>query len=131
MAQAPGFEGRSRDGRDPMNRIEPEDHAPEVREPGGYRLSDADMACAVRERLADDVGLDSRAIAVEVKNGEVTLSGPVRHCADMKRAEAHACAVPGVVLVRNELEPKELLAPPAPDQPPGAAAKMGKPGYER
>lgn len=114
-----------------MNHVEPEDYAPEVREPGGYRHSDADTARELRERLADDVGLDSRGIEVEVKNGEVTLSGAVRHRADMKRAEAHACAVPGVVLVRNNLQPKEPLPAPAPEQPVGAAAKMGKPGYER
>ena len=35
----------------------------------------------------------------------------------------------GVVLVRNSLQPKEPL--PAPQQPDGAAAKMGKPGYDR
>lgn len=114
-----------------MTHIEPEDHVPEVREPAGYRHSDADIACELRERLADDVGLDSSGIEVEVKNGEVTLSGPVRHCADMKRAEAHACALQGVVLVRNGLQPKEPLPAAEPEQPAGAAAKMGKPGYER
>ena len=114
-----------------MSHIEPEDHVPEVREPAGYRHSDSDIARELRERLADDVGLDSSGIEVEVKNGEVNLSGPVRHGADMQRAEAHACAVPGVVLVRNNLQPKEPLPAPNPEQPAGAAAKMGKPGYER
>ena len=114
-----------------MNHVDSDDHVPEVREPAGYRHSDADIARELRECLADDVGLDSHGIEVEVKNGEVTLNGPVRHPADMKRAEAHACAVPGVVLVRNNLQPKEPLPAPAPDQPAGAAAKMGKPGYER
>jgi len=114
-----------------MNHVEPEDHVPEVREPAGYRHSDADIARELRERLADDVGLDSHGIEVEVKNGEVTLNGLARHSADMKRAEAHACAVPGVVLVRNNLQAKEPLPAPAYKQPAGAAAKMGKPGYER
>ena len=114
-----------------MNHIEPEDHLPEVREPAGYRHSDADIARELPECLADDVGLDSSSIEVAVKNGEVTLSGPVRHCADMQRAEAHACAVQGVILVRNELRPKEPPSGPEPEQPAGAAAKMGKPGYER
>ncbi|MPZ32921.1 MAG: BON domain-containing protein [Rhodospirillales bacterium] len=113
-----------------INRVEPEDHLPEVREPAGYRHPDTDIASELRECLADDVGLDSRGIEVEVKDGEVTLSGTVRHCADMKRAEAHACAVRGVVLVRNGLQPKEPSPSPAPEQPAGAAAKMGKPGYE-
>jgi osmotically-inducible protein OsmY len=114
-----------------MGRFEPEDHAPEVREPAGYRRSDDDIGRDVRECLADDVGLDSRAIEVEVRKGEVTLSGNVRHIADMKRAEAHACAVPGVVLVRNDLQAQEPSRAPGPEQRAGAAAKMGKPGYER
>ena len=115
-----------------INRVEAEDHVPEVREPGGYRHSDADIARELRERLADDVGLDSRGIEVEVKNCEVILSGSVRHCADMKRAEVHACAIPGVVQVRNGLQPKEEPLPSVePEQPAGAAAKMGKLGYER
>jgi len=112
-------------------RVEAEDYVPEVREPAGYRHSDADIARELRERLADDVGLDSRGIEVEVKNGEVTLSGAVRHYADMKRAEVHACAIPGVVQVRNDLQPNEPWPSAAPEQPGGAAAKMGKPGYER
>ena len=66
------------------NRVEPEDHLPEVREPAGYRHDDADIARELRECLADDVGLDSRGIGVEVKNGEVTLGGSVRTCADME-----------------------------------------------
>jgi osmotically-inducible protein OsmY len=114
-----------------INRVEAEDHVPEVREPAGYRHSDADIARELCECLADDVGLDSRGIEVEVKNGEVTLSGTVRHCTDMKRAEAHACAIAGVVQVRNSLQPNEPLPSPASDQPGGAAAKMGKPGYDR
>lgn len=118
-------------GMGQINRVEPEDHVAEVREPTGYRHSDADIVRELREQLADDVGLDSRGIEVEVKNGEVTLSGTVRHCTDMKRAEAHACAIPGVVQVRNGLQPKEPLPSPAPEQPGGAATKMGKPRYER
>jgi osmotically-inducible protein OsmY len=114
-----------------IDRVEPEDHLPEVREPAGYRHTDAEIARELRDCLADDVGLDSRGIEVEVKNGEVTLGGSVRTCADMKRTEAHACAIPGVVLVRNGLQPKEPLPAPQPEQPDGAATKMGKPGYER
>lgn len=114
-----------------INRVEPEDHLPEVREPAGYRHAAADIARELNECLADDVGLDSRGIEVEVRNGEVILSGTVRNCADMQRAEAHACAIPGVALVRNGLQAKEPLPAPGPEQPAGAAGKMGKPGYER
>jgi len=113
-----------------MGRVQTDDHAPEVREPGGYRHSDADIARELRHCLADDVGLDARSIEVEVGNGDVTLSGTVRHADDMKRAEAHACAVPGVVVVRNGLRATQPRPVPEQDQSAGAAAKMGKPGYE-
>jgi len=112
------------------NRIDAEDHVPEVREPAGYRRSDADIGRELAECLADDVGLDSRGIEIEVSNGDVTLSGSVRTCADMHRAEAHACAIAGVVLVHNGLRPNEPMTPET-DEAAGAAAKMGKPGYER
>ena len=70
------------------------------------------------------------AIAVEVQGCEVTLSGSVRCYADMQRAEAIACAVEGVKLVRNGLASVE--PPQAVDGgPAGTAPKMGKPGYER
>lgn len=116
------------------NRVDAEDHVPEVREPAGFRRSDAEIGRELAERLVDDVELDARGIEVAVKDGEVTIGGPVRHAADMHRAEAHACAIPGVTVVHNKLQPRE--APPVtnagtPDAPTGAAAKMGKPGYER
>jgi osmotically-inducible protein OsmY len=111
-------------------RVESDDHVPEVREPGGYRRSDADISQEISQELADDVGLDARDIGVEVKSGKVTLTGTVRHHSDAQRAEAHACAVPGVTLVRNELTPKDSPARDA-SRATGAAAKMGKPGYER
>jgi osmotically-inducible protein OsmY len=109
-----------------------EEYAPEAREPAGYRHSDASVKEQILRRLALDEGLDNRGIMVEVRDGEVTLSGSVRHSADMQRAEQHACAIEGVKLVRNSL----TCAEPSPQaagvgQPTGAAAKMGKPGYER
>ena len=111
-------------------RVEADDHVPEVREPAGFRRSDADISGEICQQLAEDVGLDARDIGVEVKGGEVTLTGNVRQRADAQRAEAHACAVLGVTLVRNELRAEDS---PASDvgRGTGAAAKMGKPGYER
>jgi hypothetical protein len=114
-----------------------EDHAPEAREPAGYRLSDTDIKEQVRWQLTRDGGLDNSGIVVEVRDGEVTLSGKVRQYADIHRAEQHACAAEGVKLVRNELTSDE--PPPNVDamtrlgkvKPVGAAPKMGKPGYER
>ena len=108
-----------------------EDHVPEVREPAGYRRSDVEIASELREHLADDVGLDAQGIEIDVKDGEVTMRGVVRNCGDAKRAEAHACAIAGVTVVRNELQPKEPALDPETQMPAGAASKMGKPNYER
>ncbi len=115
-----------------MSGIEPEDHVPEVREPAGYRHADADVARELRECLADDVGLDSHGIEVAVRNGEVTLSGTVRHWADMQRAEERM-PVPCRASSRYATicSRKEPLPSPGPEEEAGAAAKMGKPGYER
>ena len=115
-----------------MARTDPpilEEYVTEVREPAGFCRPDADIAEEIRQALADDVGLDARAIHVEVKNGEVKLSGLVRQCEDARRAQAHACAVTGAISVHSDLQPEDLSdgeAPPAP----GVAARMGKPDYE-
>jgi osmotically-inducible protein OsmY len=111
-------------------RVAAEDYVPEVREPAGFRRCDSDIAAELRQRLVDDVGFDAGGVEVEVKDGEVTLRGVVRNGGDMQRAEAHACAIPGVTVVRNELQPKEPLRESEMKQPAGAASKMGKPGYE-
>ena len=106
-----------------------EEYAQEAREPAGYRLSDASIREQILRQLAQGEGLD--AIMVELREGEVMLSGSVRCYADMQRVEELACAIDGVKLVRNGLTSLEP-APPADDdgQPAGAASKMGKPGYE-
>ena len=109
-----------------------EEYSPEAREPGGYRHSDATIREQICRQLVQDDGLDDSGIVVEVKDGEVTMGGTVRRCADMQRAEQHACATEGVRLVRNGLASDEPLPPvDALAKPAGAATKMGKPGYER
>ena len=107
-----------------------DEYAPEAREPQGFRRTDEEIAREIAERLADDVGLDASAIAVEVRQGEATLHGAVRHLADMQRAEAHACAVAGVSRVKNELTAKQATTEPPSPSSVGAASKMGKPRYE-
>src|SRR5262245_34540823 len=107
-----------------------EEYAPEARDPAGFRLSDAAIRDELRRRLAADEALDASRVEVEVKDCEVTLSGAVRQCADMQKAEQHACEVEGVRVVRNKLAADEPLPSIDRQQPAGAAAKMGKPGYE-
>jgi osmotically-inducible protein OsmY len=106
-----------------------EEYVTEVREPVGFRRPDAEIGEEIRHVLADDVGLDARAILVAVKDGCVTLSGTVRTCADMQRAEGHACAAVGAQSVRNELKPLDAVADLDPSKQ-GAAARMGKPEYD-
>jgi hypothetical protein len=109
-----------------------EEYTPEAREPAGYRLSDADIKEQVCRRLAEDGELDASAIAVDVRGGEVTLSGSVRRGIDRRRAEKDACLAEGVKLVRNLLTPDEPLSQTDEEiKAGGAAPKMGKPSYER
>jgi osmotically-inducible protein OsmY len=107
-----------------------EEYAPEAREPQGFSRTDEQIARDVSERLADDVGLDASGIEVAVNHGEVTLRGMVRHCADIRRAESHACNVPGTIRVKNELVAKDPKIESPDSSAVGAAAKMGKPTYE-
>src|SRR5437879_9106108 len=84
-----------------------EEYSPEAHEPAGYRLSDADIKEQVCRRLAEDAELDASGITVDVQGGEVTLSGSVRRCADMQKAENDASMAEGVKLVRNRLIAEE------------------------
>src|SRR5262245_31196457 len=112
---------------DRVTRSVTEEYAPEVREPAGYHRADDDIARDIHDCLADDVGLDASGIEVRMTRGEVTLLGTVRHCADMQRAEAHACTIAGVSCVRNELQPKDATTKGIAPAAVGAARKMGKP----
>ena len=108
-----------------------EEYAPEAREPAGYQLSDASIKEQILRQLAREEALDVGGITVEVRDGEVTLSGSVRCYADMQRVEELACAIEGVKLARNGLTSLEPASPEVDGgQPAGAASKMGKPGYE-
>ena len=108
-----------------------DEYLTEAREPVSFRRPDGEIAEEIRCVLADDVGLDARAIHVAVRAGQVTLSGIVRTCADMRRAEAHACAVSGAASVQNDLQSKEKSEDCGDESEAGSAAKMGKPEYDR
>lgn len=107
-----------------------EDCVPEAREPTGYLRSDAEIHRELEERLAGDRGLDAMGIHIDVRGGEVTLSGRVGDSGDMRLAEGHACAIAGVTAVCNRLEPARSAAL-LDDGAPGPAARMGKPSFER
>jgi osmotically-inducible protein OsmY len=108
-----------------------EGYAPEAREPAGYRLSDASIKEQILRQLTLVDGFDAGAITIEVRDGEVTLSGSARCYADMQRIEELVCAIEAVKLVRNGLTSLEPATRAVEDgESAGAASKMGKPGYE-
>lgn len=71
--------------------------------PKGYKRSDERIREDINDRLSDDYNLDASEIEVEVKNGEVTLSGTVSERSDKRRAEDVAESISGVSNVENRI----------------------------
>lgn len=71
--------------------------------PKGYKRSDERIKEDINDRLSDDHNLDASEIEVEVKNGEVTLSGSVSERSDKRRAEDVAEMISGVNNVENRI----------------------------
>jgi hypothetical protein len=68
--------------------------------------SDRVLWAVIMERLDDERRLDLREVEVEVRDGEVTLNGTVRHKADKRRIEDIA-DIEGVRNVQNNLRTRE------------------------
>jgi osmotically-inducible protein OsmY len=85
-----------RNGRQPRGRFA-------GRGPKGYKRSDARICEDVSDRFTDDEWLDASDIAVQVRDGEVILSGTVTDRSQKRRAEDLACRVSGVHDVSNGL----------------------------
>src|SRR3712207_6478486 len=73
------------------------------RGPKGYKRSDERIHEDVCERLTEDPMIDASNVEVEVKNGEVTLSGTVSSRGLKRRAEDLAELASGVGHVQNNL----------------------------
>jgi hypothetical protein len=73
------------------------------RGPKNYRRPDQRILEDVSDRLTDDAMVDASEIAVEVKQGDVTLTGTVRDRDQKRRAEDLAERVSGVKDVINAL----------------------------
>jgi len=71
--------------------------------PKGYKRSDERVKEEISDKLSDDHSLDASEIEIEVKNGEVTLSGTVSDRADKRRAEDLVESVSGVSNVENRI----------------------------
>ena len=75
--------------------------------PRGYKRNDERIREDVNDRLTDDAYLDASDIEVEVKNGEVTLSGVVRSRNDKRRAEDIVESISGVSNVQNNIRVRQ------------------------
>lgn len=73
------------------------------RGPKGYRRSDERIREDVCDRLCDNPYVDASEIEVNVRNGEVTLSGNAHSREDKRQSEEIAESVSGVVDVQNNL----------------------------
>jgi BON domain-containing protein len=73
------------------------------RGPRDYQRSDSRVLEDVCERLSDDDQVDASDVGVDVKNGEVTLTGSVADRFMKRRAEHIAASVRGVIDVHNRL----------------------------
>lgn len=71
--------------------------------PKGYKRSDERIREDISDRLSDDAHLDASEIEVDVKDGEVTLSGAVNDRQSKRRAEDCAERISGVSHVQNNL----------------------------
>lgn len=71
--------------------------------PKGYRRADERIKEEINERLTDDRFLDATEVEVEVREGEVTLSGTVADRSAKRRAEDLAESISGVKHLENRL----------------------------
>jgi hypothetical protein len=73
------------------------------RGPKGYKRADERIKEDVNERLTHDPHIDASEVEVEVKNGEVTLTGTVDSRQNKRRAEDVIENVSGVSEIHNQL----------------------------
>lgn len=71
--------------------------------PRGYRRSDERVREEINDMLTDDRFLDATDVEVEVRDGEVTLSGTVADRNAKRRAEDLAESISGVKHLENRL----------------------------
>ncbi len=80
-----------------------EDEGHRGKGPKGYRRSDERIREDANDALTDDAMIDASSIEIEVKNGEVTLSGTVGDRRMRRRAEDVIEGLSGVRHVQNNL----------------------------
>ena len=114
----PGWQrgGTSAGGRWQGGAREHEDYT--GRGPRDYRRSDERIREEISDRLTDDYSVDASDISIQVKDGEVTLSGTVTTRHQKRRAEDLAESISGVREVTNNIRvSRNLPAGPGLTQP--------------
>jgi hypothetical protein len=101
-----GYDGRGYDTAGPYGRESEWDYGPERRQARRDGPSDRVLWAVIMERLDDERRLDLRDVDVDVRDGEVTLNGTVRHKGDKRRIEDVA-DIEGVRNVQNNLRVRE------------------------
>ncbi len=99
--------------------------------PRGYQRSDERIREEVSERLAQHGRIDASDMDVQVRNGEVILSGNTNSRDEKRMAEDVAASVPGVSDVNNQIKVKQgflnqikdALSGNPNQQPPGQTAQ--------
>jgi len=86
-----------------FNRMETPDRDNRGKGPKNYKRSDERIRENVCDLFCDDPYLDATDIDVEVKNGEVMLTGNVSERFEKRMAEHIAENIPGVVHVENRI----------------------------
>jgi hypothetical protein len=99
-------DGRGHPDDGPVRRESEWDYGPERRHGRRRGGSDRVLWAVIMERLDDERRLDLRDVGVDVHDGEVTLSGTVRHKADKRRIEDVA-DIDGVRNVQNNLRVRD------------------------
>jgi osmotically-inducible protein OsmY len=112
---------------------------PDWRQPGpfsgigpvGYRRSDERVHEEICERLTQHAQIDARQIEVEVRDGEVTLTGEVENRRMKRMVEANVERIAGVIDVHNRLKMRDPSREKRMDNPfPGGPIPTGNAGYD-
>jgi osmotically-inducible protein OsmY len=107
--------------------------------PRGYRRADERILEDICDRLTQHAQIDATDIEVEVRDGEVTLTGTVEDRRIKRMVEANVELIPGVVDVHNHLklrnrptpeeEARQKAAEEMAEKFPGGPTPTGNAGY--
>jgi CBS domain-containing protein len=68
-----------------------------------FARSDEEVATEIEEMLWRDLGIHRGCVTIDVRDGEVTLSGHLNERSTVEALVAHAAGVPGVVSLASDV----------------------------